>query len=38
MDWVTAVWAKINNPIAMIAGGVAIALFAPPEVKWVGIV
>jgi hypothetical protein len=36
MEWIAAVWNKINKPLHFLFVGAALILFAPPEFKWAG--
>src|SRR5579863_4849892 len=36
MEWITAVWNKLNKPLHFLLVGVALALFAPEQHKWIG--
>lgn len=36
MDWVAAIWNKINKPLHFLFVGAALALFAPTGVNWTG--
>lgn len=36
MDWIAAIWNKINKPLHFLFVGTAIVLFAPVKINWAG--
>ena len=38
MEWITAIWTKINKPLHYLVVGVALVLFAPTNLNWIGYV
>ena len=36
MEWILAVWNKINKPLPFLRVGIALVLFSPSELKWAG--
>src|SRR5690349_13126847 len=36
MEWISAVWAKINKPLHYLFVGIALLFFAPDGLKWPG--
>ncbi len=36
MEWLTAIWEKINKPQHLLAAGFVILMAAPSEIKWAG--